>query len=93
MSKNEANISILERESYTNSLLQVCDLLAKGMLLLLVFHERKNTFKCESCGYSCFLKGTLNEHIISIHERNMNQNFISICEENKPFKCEFCGYS
>ena len=23
----------------------------------------------------------------------MNQNFISIYEENKPFKCEFCGYS
>ena len=35
MSKYEANISILERESYTNSLLQICDLLAKGMLLLL----------------------------------------------------------
>ena len=61
--------------------------------MLLLLGEWKNTFKCESCGYSCFLKGTLNEHIISIHERNMNQNFISICEENKPFKCEFCGYS
>ena len=23
----------------------------------------------------------------------MNQNFISIYEENKPLECEFCGYS
>ena len=35
MSKNEAKISISKKESYTNSLLQICDLLAKGMLLLL----------------------------------------------------------
>ena len=41
MSKNEANISILERESYTNSLLQIFDLLAKGMLLLLGISWKK----------------------------------------------------
>ena len=35
MSKNEAKISISKRESYTKSLLQICDLLAKAMLLLL----------------------------------------------------------
>ena len=40
-----------------------------------VFHERKNTFKCESCGYSCFQNGTLNENIISIHERNNESKF------------------
>ena len=39
------------------------------------FKERKNTLKCESCGYSYFLKGTLNEHIISIHERNNESKF------------------
>ena len=35
MSKNETKISISKRETCTNSLLQICDLLAKGMLLLL----------------------------------------------------------
>ena len=35
MSKNEAKISISKRESYTKSLLQICDLLAKAMLSLL----------------------------------------------------------
>ena len=41
MSKNEANISILDWELYTNSLLKICDLLAKGMLLLLGISWKK----------------------------------------------------
>ena len=44
-------------------------------------HEGKKPFKCESCDYSCSLKGHLNQHVASVHEGK------------KPFKCKTCNHS
>ena len=41
-------------------------------------HDGKKQFKCEFCGYSCFLKSTMKIHVESIHEKK------------KPFKREIC---
>ena len=44
-------------------------------------HEKKKSFKCEICDYSCSPKGHMKEHVAAIHERK------------KQFKCDTCDYS
>ena len=45
-----------------------------------VLHERKKSFKCESCDYSFNLNCDLQQHVALFHEEN-------------PFKCEFYDYN
>ena len=69
--RNHSNVKLV-----TNS----CSRKGKGNLNIHVasVHEENKQFKCEFCGYSCFLKSTLKIHVESVHEKK------------KPFKCEIC---
>ena len=51
-------------------------------------HEVKKPFRCDTCGVNFSQKGTLNDHILRIHERiNKHQSF-----KRYLFTCIDCDY-
>ena len=44
-------------------------------------HGENNSYECEICKKKIKIKGNLNKHVDTVHEKK------------KPFKCEICDYS